>query len=188
MREKEADGLAVMRTSASLGKCGADVDGLDLGASFLLLLVGNGVGDDDTAQATVVDVRDGVAGKDAVHNDGIDLLGAMLHHSGSRLAESTAGVGHVIDDDGDLVLHVTDEDHARDFIRARALLVNQSELEIETVGDTSGTLLPSQRGSLEWNKSPVDTYRLAPPASGLTMTQLFTSRFSRIHFNMLGSA
>lgn len=145
VREEEADRLAVVRTSASLGKCGADVDGLDLGASFLLLLVGNGVGDDDAAQAAVVDVRDGVARKDAVHNDGVDLLGAVLHHRGSCLAEGTAGVGHVIDDDGDLVLHVTDEDHARDFVGARTLLVDQSELEIEPVGDTSGTCSESAR-------------------------------------------
>lgn len=187
MREKEADGLAVVRTSASLGKCGADVDGLDLGASFLLLLVRNGVGDDDAAQAAVVDVGDGIAGKDTVHNDGVDLLGAVLHHSGSRLAEGTAGVGHVVDDDGDLVLHVTHKDHARDFVGALALLVDQSELEIETVGDTSGTLLRVSEDRKQ-NKTPADTYRLAPPASGLTMTQLFTSRFSRIHFSMLGSA
>lgn len=70
----------------------------------------------------------------------VDFLGAVLHHGIGGLDERAAGVGHVVDDDGDLVLDITDEDHAGDFVGTGTFLVNQSELEVEAIGNGSGSI------------------------------------------------
>ena len=51
------------------------------------------------------------------------------------LGEGAARVGHVVDEDGDLVLHGADEDHATDLAGAGALLVDQGKGQVEAVGD-----------------------------------------------------
>lgn len=140
MREQEAHRLAVVRTSAGLCKSGADVDRLDLVALLLLVFVRNSVGHNNTAQAAVVDVLSSLAGKDTVDDDSVDFLGSVLHHSIGGLDKSTAGISHVVNDNSDLVLDATNENHARDLVRAGALLVDESELEVETIGDGSGTV------------------------------------------------
>lgn len=53
---------------------------------------------------------------------------------------SSAGVGHVVDENGDLVLDVTDEDHATNDVGSGALLVNQSKGRVEAIGNRGGTL------------------------------------------------
>lgn len=128
-----------MSTSASLGERRADIDGLDAITGLLLFLMRDGVSSDETAEAATVQVLNGLAGENAVDHDGIDLLGAVLHHSISSLDERSAGVSHIVDNDGDLVLDVTDEDHSGDFVGAGAFLVDQSELEIESVRDSGST-------------------------------------------------
>lgn len=138
MREQETDRLAIMRPPASLRQRGADINSLDLVASFLLLLVRNGVGDDQAVEAAAVQILDGLAGQNAVDDDGVDFLGTMLHYRVGGLDQRAAGVGHIVDDDGNLVLHVANQDHARDLIRTRALLVDQGELQIEAVGNPGG--------------------------------------------------
>lgn len=140
MREQEAHRLAVVRTSAGLCKSGADVDRLDLIALLLLVFVRNSVGHNNTAQAAVVDVLSSLAGKDTVDDNSVDFLSTVLHHSIGGLDESTAGISHVVNDDSDLVLNATNENHARDLVGAGALLVDERELEIEAVGDGSGTI------------------------------------------------
>lgn len=67
-----------MCASAGFRQCRADIDGLDLVALFLLLLVRYGVGDDQTPETAVVQVGDGVAGENAVCDDGVDLFGTVL--------------------------------------------------------------------------------------------------------------
>lgn len=112
MRKEEADRLAVVSATASLGKSRADVDGLDLIAELLLLGVGHGVGNDQPAEAAAVQVLNGLARQNAMHDNGVDFPGAVLHDGVGGLDECTAGVGHVVDDNSDLVLNVADEDHA----------------------------------------------------------------------------
>lgn len=124
MREQEADRLAVVSAAASFCQSGTDINGLDLVAKLLLLGVRNGVANDQTTEAAAVQVFDGFAGQDTVHDDGVDLLGAVLHDGVGGFDERTAGVGHVVDDNSDLVLDVADEDHARDLVRARTFLVD----------------------------------------------------------------
>lgn len=177
-----------MRASARFGKGRANVNGLDLVAEQLLVLMGHSVGDHETAEAAIVEVLDCLSGENAVRDDCDNFARAVLHDRLSGLDERPAGVCHVVDDNGNLILDVADEDHPGHLIRTRTLLVDQSELKVKAVGNGSGS---GSKVSICETREIYGTGRtnlLAPPASGLTMTHLLTSRFSRIHFSMLGSA
>lgn len=139
MREEEANGLSVMSTTASLGQRGADINRLDLIASFLFLGVGNSVGHNQTVQTATVKVLDSLAGENTVDDNGVDFLGTVLEDSVGGLDEGATGIGHVVDDDGDLVLDVTDKDHAGDLVGAGTLLVDEGELQVEAVSNGSRT-------------------------------------------------
>jgi hypothetical protein len=90
-------------------------------------------------EAAAVQVFDSLSGQDTVDNDGVDLESAVLHDSVGSLGERTAGVGHIVNDDGNLVLDVTDKDHARDLVGTGTFLVNKSELQVQAIGNGSGT-------------------------------------------------
>ena len=139
MREEEANGFSVVCTTASLGQRGADINGLNLIASLLLLGVGDSVGHNQAVQTATVQVLNGLAGEDPVNDNGVDFLGTVLEDSVGSLDEGATGIGHVVDDDGDLVLDVTDKNHAGDLVGAGTLLVDESELQIETVSNGSRT-------------------------------------------------
>lgn len=128
VREQKAHRLAVMCPPASLGKSGTDVDGLDLVAGVFLLLVRDGVGHDYTFQAAVVDVVNGLAGKDSVHNNRVDFPGTVLHHRIGGLDEGSACVSHVINDNGNFVFYAANKNHARNFVRTSPFLMNQGKL------------------------------------------------------------
>ena len=59
----------------------------------------------------------------------------VAHDSFCGFDERAACVCHVVDEDRDLVLDVADEDHAGDFVGARALFVDEGEAEVEAVGN-----------------------------------------------------
>lgn len=141
MREEEANGLSVVSTTASLGQRGADINGLDFVASLLLLGVRDSVGHNKAVQTATVQVLDGLAREDTVDDNGVDFLGTVLKDGVGSLDEGATGIGHVVDDDGDLVLDVTDKNHAGDLVGPGTLLVNQGELQIETVSNGSSTRL-----------------------------------------------
>ena len=129
-----------MCPATSFGKRRADVDRCDLVTDFFLLLVGDGVRNDNTAEAAVIDVVDGVTGEDTVDDNGVDFLSTVLHDGVGSLDEGSTSVGHVVDDDGNLVLDVTNKHHSGNFVGTRALLVDQGELRIQPVGDSGGTV------------------------------------------------
>jgi hypothetical protein len=136
--EEETDTLSVVGSSDGLSEGGADVDDSELLAGLELVLAvlarqRYGVSDDDVLEHAVVDVLNGLAAENAVRDDGYDLGGTVGHDRLSCLAESTAGIGHVIDQNSNLVLYVSDEHHARDFVGACALLVDQGETKVQTV-------------------------------------------------------
>lgn len=144
MREQEADGLAIVCASAGFRQRRADIDGLDLVAVLLLLLVRDGVGDDQAPKTAVVEVGDGIAGEYAVCDDCVDLFGSVLHDcicgfNQCSLQEvkrqqwsvnyegnfnffspegTHASIGHIIHDNCYLIFDIPHEDHARDFIWA----------------------------------------------------------------------
>lgn len=90
-------------------------------------------------EAATVQVLNSLAGQNTVDNDGVDFGGTVLHDGLGSLDERPAGVGHIIDDDSDLILDVTDKDHARDLIGAGTFLVNKCELQIQAIGNGSST-------------------------------------------------
>ena len=49
------------------------------------------------------------------------------------MAESTASIGHVVDEDSNFITHVTNKHHWRHFIRLLPLLVNQREINVQLV-------------------------------------------------------
>lgn len=81
-------------------------------------------------QAAAVQVLDCLSGEDTVDNDGVDLGCAVLHNGFGGLGESTTGVGHIVDDNRDLVLDVSNKNHAGNFVGTGTFLVNKSELQV----------------------------------------------------------
>ena len=91
------------------------------------------------AQLTAIDGLAGLAAENAVGDNGHNLTGTIVYQNTRSLDECSASVSHVVDEDGDLVLDVSDEDHAGDFVGAGAFLVDEGKVEVETVGDRGGT-------------------------------------------------
>ena len=66
--------------------------------------------------------------------NGDDFLGAMFHDCFGGFDEGTAGVGHVVYENGNFVHDVTDKDHAGYFVRTSAFLVNKGKPKVKAVG------------------------------------------------------
>jgi hypothetical protein len=141
-----------------------DIDSLDTVAQSLLLLVGNGVGDDELGQLRLVELFYSIAGENAVSNDGDSAAGTVFDDDLGGLAEGTASVGHVINDNGDLAANVTDQNHARDLVGTSALLVNESKAEVEAISDGSSSLGTTSVGGD--NNTVLDLEVVADPAEG----------------------
>ena len=158
MLEKERHALAVVCSAACLGQLvvgvsidffsrtrgkldstysRGDIDRHDPITQLLLLLVWDCVGANHLLQLAVVDLVDRVAAEDTVgHNRDGSSCAVLDNHIGS-FAESSAGVCHVVDDDSCATLDITHENHAADFVRTSAFLVDERELDVEAVGDGS---------------------------------------------------
>ena len=85
-----------MGAADGLSDGGADVNNTQLGAPFNLVTKRDRVSNDERLEDTAVEGLDGVAGQDAVGDQGKDRLGAVLLKDSSRLHQGAAGVGHVI--------------------------------------------------------------------------------------------
>lgn len=141
-----------------------DINRLDAVAESLLLLVGNSVGDNELGQLGLVQLLNGVAGEDAVGDNGDRTTGAVLNDDLSGLAEGAASIGHVIDNDGDLATNVTDQNHAGNLVRTSALFVDKSKAEVEAIGNRSGAL--GTTGVRRDNDTVLDLEVVADPAEG----------------------
>jgi len=125
MLEKERHALAVVGSPASLGKLfdqsanvpiqagartysRADIDCLNPGAQLLLGLMRHCICDDNLLELATVQSLNSVATEDTVGDNCNCLLGAMLNHDIGSLDESTAGIGHVVHDDGNAITYVAD--------------------------------------------------------------------------------
>lgn len=143
MTEQERNALAVMRPATGLGQRGGDVNRLELVALSQLLAQRHRVRDHDAAEFASVERFDRVAAEDAVRDDGDHFLCAVGHDRIRRFHERATCVGHVVDEDGDAILHVAHENHARHFIRTRAFFMDESEAEVEAVRDRGGSIIGS---------------------------------------------
>lgn len=141
-----------------------DINRLNAVAESLLLLVGNSVGDNELGQLGLVQLLNGVAGEDAVGDNGDRTTGAVLNDDLSGLAEGAASIGHVIDNDGDLATNVTDQNHAGNLVRTSALFVDKSKAEVEAIGNRSGAL--GTTGVRRDNDTVLDLEVVADPAEG----------------------
>lgn len=123
--EQVAHALAVVGTTDSLGQDGSHVDELEPTAFLavldaqgfdLVLGDGDGVCDDEPRQRRSPQDLDGLAGQDAVGDQGDDVAGAVSDQRVGGLGQRAAGVGHVVDQDGDFAFDRADEGHAADFV------------------------------------------------------------------------
>lgn len=141
-----------------------DVDGLNTVAQGLLLFVGNSVGDDELGQLGLVELFYSIAGENAVGDNGDGAAGSVLDDDLGGLTEGTASIGHIVDDNGDFAANITDQNHARDLVGTGALLVDESEAEVEAVGDGSSSL--GTAGVRRDNDTVLDLEVVADPAEG----------------------
>lgn len=146
MREQEADRLAVVCTADGLSKGSRDINGVQLGADLLLVVVGDSVGDNDLGQDTVVDDLDGLAAQDTVCDNGVHLQSTVLGQGLGCQSKSSTSIGHVVDQNGNLSLDISNQHHARNLVSLLALLVDQSKVQVEAIGNRSGTMVRTDTG------------------------------------------
>ena len=128
------------------------------------------------------------------------ITGCKRNQLLGSVADGAAGVGHVVHEDGHAVLDVAHQHHAVHLVGLLPLLVDQSEVHVQPVGDGrhagerergGGTVSTGERDTTfrpDWN-AVSESHRFAPPASGDTMIQFFHSgMFSLIHCRTAGSA
>lgn len=101
----------------------------------------------DLLQLAVVQRLDGVAAKDAVCDNGNCRLSAMGDDDVSSLRQGTAGVGHIVYNDSDLIADISDQNHLRDLIWPRALFMDQCEAEIQTIRNGRRSLSTASVGA-----------------------------------------
>jgi len=126
--------------------------------------VGNSVGDDELGQLGLVELFDSIARQNAVGDDGDGAAGSVLDDDLGGLAESTASIGHVVDDNGDLAANITDQNHTRDFVGTSAFFVDKGETEVEAVGDGGSSFCAA--GVWGHNNAVLDFEVVANPAEG----------------------
>lgn len=113
-------------------------------------------------------------------DDGKDLLSTVLVDSSGGLGKllkrirlqsgevsnsptyCPASVGHVVNENRNLVLDITDEDHAANNVGTRSLLVDESKSRVETVSNRCGTL--GTTGIGRYNDAVLNVQVLADPS------------------------
>lgn len=147
MTEQKTHTLPIMRPPTSLRQRRRNINRPQLATSpHLLLRTRHRIRHHHQPQPTPVQRLDRVPAQDTVRDDGDDFGGAVGHDGVGGFDEGAAGVGHVVDEDGDFVGDVADEDHARDFVGASAFFVDEGEAEVETVGD-GGCAVKGEQGN-----------------------------------------
>jgi hypothetical protein len=128
MLEEVRDTLAIMSSPTSLGKRRRNIDRFQLGTEPLLLSMRHRIGHDNLAQFTVVDDLNGLAREDTMRNNRNDFFGVVLFECLGGFGKRAAGIGHVVNENGNLVGYVTDKNHAGDFVRTGSLFVDKGKV------------------------------------------------------------
>ena len=89
----------------------------------------------DPTQPTPIERLYRISAQDPVRDDSDNFVCAVRHYGVSGFDKGPASVGHVVYEDGYFVADVADEDHAGDFVGTVAFFVDESEVEVEAVGD-----------------------------------------------------
>lgn len=61
------------------------------------------------------------------------LSGSRLHQTIGSMHNGATGIGHIIDQYGNLILNITNQHHRGNLVGLLALLVYQRELHIQTI-------------------------------------------------------
>lgn len=94
--KQSTEGLAVMRTTNSLGQHLGDIKDIKFGAqSSLVLILWHTVGGDELVDAAVLDTRDGVAAKDTVSDKSEYLCSAFPLQELGSACDLSGCVSHV---------------------------------------------------------------------------------------------
>ena len=70
-----------------------------------------------------------------MRDQGNDFFGSVRHDGVGGFHKRAARVRHVVNNDGDFIFDVADENHSRDFAGPGTFFVDEGELEVEAVGD-----------------------------------------------------
>jgi hypothetical protein len=112
MRKQETHTLPIMRPPNRLRQRGADIHNPQPLAPLPLIPQRHRIRNHDSAQLTPVQRLDRISAQNPMCDDGDDLASLVRHDGLGSFDERAACVGHVVDEDGDLVLDVADENHA----------------------------------------------------------------------------
>lgn len=137
--KKETDRLSVVCATDGLGQCTGNVNGIQLGADLLLVLVRDSVCNNNLSQNTVVNDLDSLAAENTMCDNGIDLDGTVLSKGLGGQSEGTASISHIIDQDGDLSLDISNQHHPGNLVGLLTLLVDQSKVQVEAISNRSSS-------------------------------------------------
>lgn len=117
--------LPIMRPPTRLRQRRTDINRLQLVTHFLFLSMRHRIRHHHPAQQAPIQRLNRFPAQDPVRHDRDDFLGVpVVDQCVGGFYQSTAGVGHVVDEDGGFPGDGADEDHARYFVRAGAFLVD----------------------------------------------------------------
>lgn len=123
-------GLSKMTSPDHLSQYSAHINHLDLLALLTVFRLRDGVGNDQLFHSTLADHLQRIAAKNTVCSKGINLGGPSFQKVPSSETKSATGIGHVIDQDGNLASDGTDQDHTGDFIGLFTFLVEKRKLDV----------------------------------------------------------
>jgi hypothetical protein len=135
MRKQKTNTLPIMRPSDRLRQRRTNIHNPQPITHLYLPLQWHSIRNHHSTQLALIKILNRIPAQNPMCNDSYDLPSFVSHDGLGGFDECAAGISHVVDEDGDLVLDVADKYHAADFVRARALFVDEGEAEVEAVGD-----------------------------------------------------
>mmetsp|Transcript_6850 Transcript_6850/g.19381 ORF Transcript_6850/g.19381 Transcript_6850/m.19381 type:complete len:212 (-) Transcript_6850:361-996(-) len=92
------------------------------------MLLGERIGNADLFHAAVADALHGRSRKQTVRGNGVHLRGAFLLEERGSLAQRPPGVNHIVHNDANDVLHVTDYLHGVHFVGLQAAFQDRHDV------------------------------------------------------------
>lgn len=108
--EQHANALPVMHPPNGFREHTPDLQHLELGTQPHMLVLRHTVGDDDFVEVGAVDALAGIAGEDAVGDEGVDAAGAGFLEQLGGAGDGVGGVCEIVDEDGGAVDYGADEE------------------------------------------------------------------------------
>ena len=100
----------------------------------------DGVGDDELVHHGILELVEGVAGKDGVGTHYVYLFGSVFLDAGGRFADGAAGVDDVVEQDDVLAFHITDDLQVGNLVGFHPLFETDGEIAVEHLGENGGAL------------------------------------------------